>query len=357
MRVVLRKATHTHQAVQGAGFFVAVHQAQLSHPAGQIAVAPHAALECQDAARAVHRLDGIILIIDPGGVHILAVGDPMTALLPQRAVEDDRGFHFLIARVLVDLMPVVFQCVSQHHTLWVEEGKAGAFIQDVEKIKLAAQLAVIALLGFFQHFQILVQFFLVAESGAVDALEHLVFLVAAPVGSGYAGELEGLDAAGAWQMRTRAQVRKITLAVEGKHLIFRQITDQFHFIRLVLLLHEGDSLIAGQGETHFAVILLDDMLHLFFDLFKGLGRKRLFHVEVVVEAVFDRGADRQLGIGVQRFDSGSQHMGGCMAKNALGLVIFKGQIFKRPILPDRGHQLDQLTVEPGCDGCFLQLAV
>ena len=125
-------------------------------------------------------------------------------------------------------------------------------------------------------------------------------------------------------MRARAQVREIALAVEGKHLIFRQITDQLRFIRLIFLLHEGNGLVAGQGEAHLAVILLDDMLHLLFDLFKGFRRKGLIHVEVVVEAVFDCGADCQLRIWVQRFDSGSQHMGGCMAKHALGLIIFKG---------------------------------
>ena len=38
VRIVLREAAHAHQAVQRAGHLVAVHQTQLAHAHGQIAV-------------------------------------------------------------------------------------------------------------------------------------------------------------------------------------------------------------------------------------------------------------------------------------------------------------------------------
>ena len=42
--VILREAAHAHQAMQGAGFFMPVHNAQLTVAHGQVAVAPQLAL-------------------------------------------------------------------------------------------------------------------------------------------------------------------------------------------------------------------------------------------------------------------------------------------------------------------------
>lgn len=56
----------------------------------------------------------------------------------------------------------------------MEEGEAGTFIVHAEDIQFFAQFAVIALFGFFQHVQVLVQFFLAGEGRAVDTLQHFV---------------------------------------------------------------------------------------------------------------------------------------------------------------------------------------
>ena len=55
----------------------------------------------------------------------------------------------------------------------------------------------------------------VGEGGAVDALQHLVALVAEPVGAGDVRELEGLDLPGAGQVRAAAQVEERAVAVVG----------------------------------------------------------------------------------------------------------------------------------------------
>ena len=48
----------------------------------------------------------------------------------------------------------------------------------------------VALLGLFEPLQVRLELLLAEEGGAVDALQHLVLLVAAPVGAGHRGELE-----------------------------------------------------------------------------------------------------------------------------------------------------------------------
>jgi hypothetical protein len=49
---------------------------------------------------------------------------------------------------------------------------AGAFLLEVEQVHLAAELAVVALLGLFELVQIGVELFLLGEGGAVDAGQH-----------------------------------------------------------------------------------------------------------------------------------------------------------------------------------------
>ena len=147
--VVLGEAAHAEQAVERAGQLVAVHQTQLAHPQGQVTVGVGLAGVDQHTAGAVHGLDGVILAVDDGGVHVVLVVIPVAGALPQLTVEDHGGGDLHIAVALVDLAPVVDQGVLQHHALGQEEGEAGALVGEHEQAQLLAQLAVVALLGLF----------------------------------------------------------------------------------------------------------------------------------------------------------------------------------------------------------------
>ncbi len=300
-----------------------VHQAQLAHPHWQVPVAPQAALIGQDAAGAVHGLDGIVLIINFKRIHVIPVVFPVAALLPQRAGEDDRCLDLFIPCLAVDLPPIVFQGVAQHHALGIEEGEAGACLHQVKQVQFPAQLAVVALFSLLDLLEVGLQVFLVGKSGAVDTLEHLVFFAPPPVGAGEAGELEGLDAPGRGQVRARAQVDKVALAVEGQLGILRQVVDQLHLVRLPALLHKGDGLVPRQGEALLPVIFLDDALHFLFDAGKVLRGEDLLHVKVIVKAVVNGGADGELGARKQVFDSTCHHVAGRVAQHVAGIVILK----------------------------------
>jgi hypothetical protein len=91
----------------------------------------------------------------------------------------------------------------------------------VEEIELLAETAVVALFGLFEHVQIGILIFLSGPGRAVDALQHLVLRVAAPVGTGHLHQLEDLELAGRRHVRATAQVGEITLAIERDILACR----------------------------------------------------------------------------------------------------------------------------------------
>ena len=198
--VILGEAPHPEQPVQRAGKLVAVDQAQLTHPQGQVPVGMGLALVDHHAAGAVHGLDGVVFLVDDGGVHIVFIVVPVAAALPQLAAEDDGGGDLHIAVLLVDLTPIVDKQVLQHHALGQEEGEAGALVPQHEQAQLLAQAAVVPLLGLLQHLQVLLQHRLLGESDAVHPGEHLVLGVAPPIGAGDGRQLHRFHHAGAHQM-------------------------------------------------------------------------------------------------------------------------------------------------------------
>lgn len=185
---------------------MAVYNTQLTHADGQVTIGVGLALVNQNTAGAVHRLDAVIHIVDDGGVHIVLVVIPVTRVLPQGTGHDLRSTHFHIAGLLVDFTPELLQLVADYHTIGQESGEAGALIKDIEELQFLAQLAVVTLLGLFQHLQMGIQLALLGEGYAIDTAQHLVLGIASPVGAGGLDQLHSLDTAGVGQVRTSAQV-------------------------------------------------------------------------------------------------------------------------------------------------------
>ena len=177
MRVVLGEGANPHQPMQRAGRLIAMDHTEFGHAQRQFAIRPQAVLENLDVARAVHRLDGEDALV-LGLVtrrfrheHVFAKPAPMAGGLPQRLVEKLRR---------VDLLIVAFQAAAHvaHDLLehgpavWMPEHRARAFLLEMEQVHLAAELAVVALLGLFHVLEIFVELFLLGEGGTVDAREH-----------------------------------------------------------------------------------------------------------------------------------------------------------------------------------------
>jgi hypothetical protein len=143
---------------------VAVALAELAVAQRQVAVAAQLRLEDQHVARAVHRLERVLALLRLRREHVLAVVLPVAGLLPQALVQDLRALDLLVARVLVDLAHVLLDLLPDGPALGMPEHHAGRDVVDVEQVQLAAELAVVALLGLLQHRQVLLQLLLVAQA-------------------------------------------------------------------------------------------------------------------------------------------------------------------------------------------------
>jgi hypothetical protein len=126
-----------------------------------------------------------------------------------------------------------------------QRGRPGThLVAEGEEVQLLAQLAVVALLRLLQQDEVLLQFLLLGEGDGIQSGELLALLVAAPVGTGHAHHLGGLDEGGVGDVRSAAQVGETALAVEGD-LAVVEAFDQFELVFVALLGEVGDRIGLG----------------------------------------------------------------------------------------------------------------
>ncbi len=82
-------------------------------------------------------------------------------------------------------------------------------------------------------------------------------------------------------------------------------------------------------------LLLDDLLHLLFDLRQVVGREGALVGEVVIEAVVDHRADRDLRAGEQALHGLRQQVRGGMAQDIQRLGALLGDDLERGVMVDR----------------------
>ncbi|SCJ66831.1 Uncharacterised protein [Anaerotruncus sp. 2789STDY5834896] len=344
MGVVLGKAAHPHQAVQRARELVPVHQAQLAHPQRQVAIGAGLGLVHQHAAGAVHRFDGVVLLVDDGGVHVVFIVIPVTAALPQRTAEDHRRADLYIAGLFVDLAPVVDQGIFQFHAFGQEKWEARSLLHQGKQFQLFSQLAVVALFGLLEHGQMGLQLAGFGESGAVYPAEHGFIRIAAPVGAGRRGQLDSLYFRGVHQVGAGAQVAEVALFKEGDLLPLTGVLgDELQLVGLVF--HQLSGLIRRQLKSLQRQRRLYDLFHLGLDLFQVLGGKGLLQVKIVVKAAVDSRADGKLGIGVQVLHRLGQNVRGGVPEHPLARVIGKGQHLQCAVVLQRLAQVGHRAVD------------
>ena len=321
VRVVLVEAAHAEEAVQRAPHLVTVHEADLAGANGQLAIAMRTALVHEHAARAVHGLNAVLLVIDDGGVHVVLVVVPVARGLPQMLAHNLRRGNFNVAGLAVDLAPVVQELVLEDHAVGQEERETGGLIAHHEEVHLAADLAVVAALGLLEHLEMLHELVLRGERGAVHTGEHLVRAIGLPVSTRYARKLEGLEPLGVGKVRSHAHVDVVTLLVEGDAGVFGQVADVLDLVLLAPLLHEGDGFFARQLEHGELQILLHDATHLVLDGGQiVLGKGLVAQIDIVVETALSSGTVGEVGFGVQALDGLRHDMRGAVAHDVRDLV-------------------------------------
>ena len=300
--------------------------------------------------RAVHRLEQVLLTLDRGVDRlegVLAVLGIVARGDVELLVADVRGDDLLIAVLLLHVAQELLQTVAQCGALRQPERKALAHaLREGEQFEVLAQLAVVALLGLFHHLEVLVEHRLLGERDAVDTREHLVLLVAAPVGSGHGGQLDGLDVARVGNMRAAAEVRERTVRIEGDGAVL-EVRDELDLV-LVALFGEG---LEGFGLGNLAadelLLVAGELLHLLFDSREigfGDGRRG---IDVVVESVLDGGADAELDARVEVLEGLGQQVRRRVPEGVLALVVVPLVEFDRSVGFDRARHVYRRAVYRG----------
>ena len=298
---------------------------------------------------AVHRLDAVALLVDLGEVHVLAVVVVVPGAPPELLAQDPRPEDDLVAAREVLAPLELLDEVAQQRALGVPEHQAGAdLVGEGEQVELLADLAVVALLRLLEPVQVGLERRLVGEAGAVDALEHPVLLVAAPVGAGDREQLEGLDLAGRGDVRPAAEVGEAALAVDRDGRVVDRL-DQLDLVDLALVAEGAQRLVAGHLAAHERRVGLDDLGHALLDALEVLGREGLLDVEVVVEALLDRGADRELGAREEVGDRLGQDVGARVAEDVAPLGAVEAHALDAAVGGQRRGQVGEAAVDPGGD--------
>jgi hypothetical protein len=208
-------------------------------------------------AGAVHRLERVVPVLRLRREHVLPVLLPVTRGLPQRAIEDLRCLDLAIAAVAIHLPHVLLDRLPQRPAARVPEDEPRGFVLPMKQIEFLAQAPVVALFGFLEHRQVGVLLLLLRPCRAVDALEHLVLAVAAPVRAGKLHQLEDLELAGVRHMRTATQVDEAAFPVQRDVLSRRNRTDDLGLVLLADRLEVLDGVVTIQtsrrtGSSFFA---------------------------------------------------------------------------------------------------------
>ena len=253
----------------------------------------------------------------------------MAGNLVKVALRHQRGLGEKIAALLLGILDPALEHLHDARALGQQHRKALTDAVDGGEIfELAAELVVVALDGLLALFEVGVQLFLLRESDAVDALEHLAVRVAAPVGGVAGGQLDAvaLDAAGGVEVRTGAEVGELALLVEADDGVLRQVVDELDLERLFLFFHKLDGLGARELKALELELFLADLAHFGFDLSQILRRKGERGEHIVVEPVVDARADGELHLGPEALDGLRQHMGAGVPIGLAVLGIFKREL-------------------------------
>ena len=255
-----------------------------------------------------------------------------------------RRDDLLVTVLLLHIAQEVLQPVAQRSAFGQPQRQSGSDPRrETKQLELLAQFAVVAFLGLLQHRQVLVEHRLFREGDAVDTGQHLVVLVAAPIGAGDRGQLDRLDEARVRQVRPAAQVGKITVRVEADRTVLEG-ADQFHFIFVALFRVSVECL----GLRHFTagngLLTPGELFHFLLDLGQvrlGNGHRR---IDVVIEPVLDAGADAELDARIERLERLGQQVRRRMPEGMLAFVVIPFVQFNLSICRDRHVQVAYLAV-------------
>lgn len=221
----------------------------------------------------------------------------------------------------------------------------------MEQVLRLADLAVVALVGFFHAQDVGVELLLVGPGGAVDALQLLVLGIATPVGAGDARQLEGLEEARVGHVRAAAHVHVFLVVVQAhRGDVVGHVLDQAQLVLLTALGEHLDHLGARGDLLDHVVVLRDQFLHALLDRRHVFGREWALAVDVVVEAFGNHRADHHLDVRVQLLDRMADQVGAGVADDLHAFGVLGGDDAQAGVMFDEVAGVDQLAVDLAGDG-------
>ena len=152
-----------------------------------------------------------------------------------------------------------------------------------------------------------------------------------------------LDAAGVGHVRAAAQVDERTIGVDGDDFVLAQLGEALELERIIgedFLRFGARDLLPLEGK-----LLGGDALHLLLEVGEVVGRERLRDLEVVVEAVVDRRAEADLGVGAKAPDRGREHMRRRVAQHRQRGGVFFREHAKAAALAQRSVQVLDFPIQ------------
>ncbi len=269
----------------------------------------------------------------------------MAGGFPQRLVENLRRVDFRVVAGQA-AAHVSDQRLEDGPALGVPEHYPRAFLLEVKQIELAAQLAVVALLGLLDLLQIRIEVFLLGERRAVDARQHRVVAVAAPISAGHLHQLERVaDLAGRRHVRPAAEIEPVALKIDFYRLVAGNGVDQLDLEILALVAEHLFCFLAVPHLLGEGFVARDDLAHPLFDRGKILRRERLVAEEVVIEAVLDHRANRDLRARPQRLHRFGQHVRRVMSDQFQRARIVAADEFDFRVMFDSVGEISDLAIK------------
>ena len=232
----------------------------------------------------------------------------------------------------------------------VPEYHSRSLFLDVEEIKLLAELSVVALCGLGEHVDVLVKLLLVRPCGSVDALQHLVLGIAAPVRAGGLGKLEMLAEPHVGHMRAAAHVDVLEVVIESRMIIPADVLlEDLHLVGFIAGLEDIVGLLPGNLFLYDVVFLGSELVHALLKVLQLLVGERVINVDIIIEAVLDHRADCHLGIGIKLLEGMPEQMGTGVADNLHAFLVLRGDDGEGCVALNRIAGIAQLSVHLSCN--------
>src|SRR5690606_2093814 len=289
--VILSEAAYPHHAVQRTGRLVAVALTELAVADRQFAVRVQPGVEDLHVTRAVHGLEAVEPVLGFGREDVFLVVVPVPGLLPERQVENLGRLDLLVTVVAIHGAHVLLDLLPDRPALGMPEDETRSLFLHVKEPQPTAKTTLVAFLGLFDHLQIRGLLFLGGPSGAINALQHLVVAVTAPVGSGHTHELEYFEVPGGRHVRAATQVDEVTFPVKGNAFLGRNRSNDLGLVMFTNGTEKFDGIVALPFLPHHRLVASRQLDHLLLDRLEILRGKRALVREVVIEPVVDDRAE------------------------------------------------------------------